>query len=92
MKKEIMELLEKENGVLKLNEYFYLKRWTKDALGNNYDGLRLESKFVSKHNCFVEIKSRDFVEIQKEIEEEMQKALDEFSKSLLSNFKCGYLN
>lgn len=91
MKKEIINLLKKEEGKLKINNNFQLNRYTKDALNEKVDVLRLEGNLINVFAYSKEIKAREFSEIKEEIEAAMKEALEEYTEKLLKDFKNGYL-
>lgn len=91
MKKEIMNLLKKEEGKLKINDRFQLNRYTKDALNEDVDVLRLEGNLINVFAYSKEIQSREFSGIKEEIEAAMKEALEEYAEKLLKDFRNGYL-
>lgn len=92
MKKEILNLVNSEEGELRINQYFKLERWTKDALNESVDKLALSCNIVESSRGLIEIKSRDFLGIKEEISSIMQKQLDIVKEKLLNNFSVGYFN
>ena len=88
-------MVNSEEGTFRLNNISYLRRWSKDALGNNVDKLVIEFDNIN-NVCFSlydrEIKSRDYEGIIGECEEKIQLFLSEVSKELCSNLKAGYRN
>lgn len=95
MKKEMMELLNSENGTFRINNVSYLKRWQKDALGNKVDRLTLEFDNIN-NVCFSlydrEIKSRDYDGIIEESKEITNRFFKEVSDTLTKNLGAGYIN
>lgn len=93
MKKELMAIVNSEEGTFKLNNISYLKRWTKSALGEDVDKLVLEFNNIN-NVCYSiydrEIKSRDYDGIIKECEELTKRFMDEVSRKLCSNLRAGY--
>lgn len=97
MKKEIMNLLNNTNeeAYFRINNISYLRRWTKDALGNDVDRLTLEFDCINDVRFSVydsEIKSRDYDGIIKECQELTQKFTDEIARTLCKNLGAGYRN
>ena len=95
MKKELLEVLASEEGSFRLNNISYLRRWTKDGLGNKVDKLKIEFDNINQVNFSLydtEIKSRDYDSIIKECIEKTQLYLAEVSRSLCSDLKAGYRN
>lgn len=95
MKKEIMELLKSADGVYRINNISYLKRWTRGPLNNNLDCLELRFDNINHANFSIydtKIRSRDYEGIIKECEELTQAFLLEVSKRLCNNLKAGYRN
>lgn len=93
MKKELMSVVNSEDGVFKLNNISYLKRWTKNAIGDNVDMLVLEFNNINNVNysiCDREIKSRDYDGIIKECDDITKRFLDEVSRKIRSDLKAGY--
>lgn len=95
MKKEILHLVESDEGEFTLNNISYLRRWTKSAIGENVDKLVVEFKNINNVNfgkSSEEIIARDYDGIINEItiatKEYLQRVSDEFCK----NLKCGYIN
>lgn len=90
MKKEIMELLNKDEGSIELKKDFYLIRYTKDALDNEVDKLEIEFRpYYGK--CWKDtcIKSRNFTEIKQEILDFMKLALNEYNEFVIKEFENG---
>ena len=86
MKKEIMELLNKEEGNLKIKKLFILTRSTKNA-GNLEDdilNISFDSEF-GKLNNIHHIKSRDFEEIL----DFMNDRMDAYKDLVISEFING---
>lgn len=90
MKKEIMELLNKEEGNLKIKKLFILTRSTKNA-GNLEDdilNISFDSEF-GKLNNIHHIKSRDFEGIKQEILDFMNDRMDAYKDLVISEFING---
>lgn len=98
MKKNIMNLInsESDEGIcFRLNNVSYLKRWTRDALGNDVDKLVLEFDNINNVNFSLydkEIKSRDYDGIISECQQITETFFAKVSKTLVSNLKTGYRN
>lgn len=63
MKKEIMELINGEGGIIRINNVACLKRWTRDGLDRPVDGLELDFDAINGV-CFgiydTSVKARDY--------------------------------
>lgn len=93
MKKELMSVVNSEEGKFRLNSVSYLRRWAKDALNQDVDKLVLEFNNINNvcySICDREIKSRDYDGIIKECEELTKKFMDEVSRKLCSDLRAGY--
>ena len=95
MKKEVMNLVNSNEGKFRLNNVSYLKRWTLDGLGNKVD--RLELEFDTINNvCFSlydrEIKARDYDGIIEECKALTERFFKEVSDTLSKNLGAGYIN
>ena len=90
MKKEIMELINSEEGTLKVNKFCMLRRWTKTALNEDVD--KLEAIFSITHysSHVVEIQSREWKSIVDEVALAQAKAFadsaDELNKQLINGY------
>ena len=95
MKKEIMQLVNSEDGTLRLNNISILRRWTKNGLGDRVDRLEIEFDNINDV-CFsiydTSIKSRDYEGIMRECEEHTKRFLEEVESTLISNMRAGYRN
>lgn len=93
MKKELMNVINSEDGTFKLNKISYLRRWTKDALGNDVDELTLEFNNIN-NVCYSiadrKIKSRDYEGIIEECEEITKRFFEEVSRKICSDLRAGY--
>lgn len=90
-----MALINSEEGTFKLNNVSYLVRWTKDAMGNKVDMLRLEFDSINgvRYSLYKnEITARDYEGIIKECETLTNAFFAEVARSLTSNLKAGYRN
>lgn len=101
MKKDIMNLIDFKSDETKDVEYFrlnnvsYLKRWTKDAFGNDIDRLEINFDTINDVNFSIydrEIKSRDYEGIIRECQEITKAFFDEVSATLIKNLGAGYRN
>lgn len=95
MKKEILNLVESNEGEFVLNNISYLRRWTNSAIGENVDKLVVEFENINNVNFGVaskEIVARDYNGIINEITIATKEYLQEVSNRLCSNLKCGYIN
>ena len=93
MKKEILNLIESNEGKFVLNNISYLRRWKKSAIGESVDKLVVE--FINNVNFGVaskEIVARDYNGIISEITIATKQYLQEVSDELCRNLKCGYIN
>lgn len=94
MKKEINELLSKEEGILELNSMFCLKKYTlkpeDDILGRDESHLRLCIK--NRYQSEKEITARTFPEIAKEISEGMDEMMSDYKEDLIKRFNGGELS
>jgi hypothetical protein len=94
MKKQIMNLVNSQEGSFRLNKFSSLKRWTKDALNSDID--RLQIRFDSLNDiCIkacpvVDITARDYDGII----EECRTATEEFFNAAIAQInnelKAGY--
>ena len=95
MKKEILNLIESNEGEFVLNNISYLRRWKKSAIGESVDKLVVEFENINNVNFGMasrEIVSRDYNGIINEITIATKEYLQEVSNRLCSNLKCGYIN
>lgn len=98
MKKDIMNLINaksEEATYFRLNNVSYLRRWTKDALGDDVDRLVLEFDNINNVNFSLydrEVKSRDYDGIIKECQKITEAFFLEVSRTLISNLGAGYRN
>ena len=90
MDKQITELLHTENGTLKINSNFILRRWTKNGLGMPVDMLIIEST-INGCNFSREIKKRSLIQIKEEILQAMDACFNGLKYESLKAFKNGYL-
>lgn len=95
MKKEIMNLINSEQGIFRLNNISYLHRWTKNAIGNDVDMLMLEFDTinnVSMGGRNFDVLSRDFEGIIEECQKITSEYLLSVSEELCKNMRSGYRN
>lgn len=93
MKKNIIKLLQSDNGVYRLNNISYLVRWTNDGLGNEVDYLTINFENINGVNygfSFYIIKARDYDGIIAECEKATNKYLTEVAKRITKDLKAGY--
>ena len=93
MKKEINELLNSKDAILKLNKVARLHRWQVDGLGYDCDALKIE--FDNPTGCVSffskEIKSREFKYIVQEIEEATREFARKWEEKMISEIHNGYI-
>ena len=91
IKKEIMNAL-KNDGVVKINEVSYLKRWTKDGLNNPCDGLSLTFRYITgiKGGWVYDIDARNYEGIVDEICEKTKAYFADCAMTAASNLRAGY--
>lgn len=95
MKKEILNLIESNEGEFVLNNISYLRRWKKSAIGESVDKLVVEFENINNVNFGVaskEIVARDYNGIINEITIATKEYLQKMSDELCRNLKCGYIN
>lgn len=90
--KEIKALLKAEEGIVKVNNISFLKRWTKDALGDACDCLELKFDYLSgvKGGASYRIDARTYEGVMEEIEEAIRDYFTSCMNKTLSNLKAGY--
>lgn len=90
--KEIKSLLKAEEGEVKVNSISYLKRWTKDTLGDKCDCLELRFDYVSgvRGGATYTINSRTYEGVMTEIEECIRYYFSSCMETTISNLKAGY--
>lgn len=93
-KSEIMNLINSEEGRIRINPICTLSRWTVDPLYNEaVDGLNLEFDNINGMGRFsgiVCIESRDYAGIIREVEEAIRKRMQEVSDYLITALRNGY--
>lgn len=92
IKSEITELIASGEGSVKINEITLLYRWTKDALGNDVDGLHVVFKYVSgvRGGWTKEIAARDYDGIIAEIGAAAETYMQMCAEKMISNLRAGY--
>lgn len=94
MKKEIINLVNSEEGTFRINNIAFLRRWTKSALNENVDKLTIEFDCINnvRFGLSVEIESRDFAGIIAECEAATTSFLTAVALELNKNLRNGYIN
>lgn len=95
MKKEIMNLLNSENGSFRINNISKLERWTKDGIGNDVDMLIIRFDPVNGVNFgddTVRIDSRDFDGIIADCRRAINNHMNTVTNKLLEQLQNGYIN
>lgn len=95
MKKEILKLMQSNEGTFKINNICYLRRWTKDGLGNDVDKLKLEFNTINDVRFSIyptDIKSRNYEDIIQEVDILIKQFTKELQEELCKNLKAGYRN
>lgn len=95
MKKELMAVVNSSEGYFRLNNIASLKRWTKNAIGEDVDRLTIEFDNINNVNFIApehEIVSRDYEGIITECNEKTQLFLDAVAQRLCSELSNGYRN
>ena len=93
MKKEIENLLASSNATLKLNQFAYLHRWQKDALGNRVDRLTVCVSLIAKpHDFCCEINSRDCAGIIREASVAVAMGFGQVAGKLATEMENGYID
>jgi 3-dehydroquinate dehydratase len=90
--KEIKALFKAEEGMAKVNDISYLKRWTKNALDDACDCLELRFDYLSgvKGGASYRINSRTYEGVMAEIEEATRDYFTSCMNKTLRNLKAGY--
>lgn len=92
MKNEITKLLDSDNSILKINNFCQLRRWKKDALGNDVDKLVMEFSLTHKYSHTYEIAARDWRGVVEEVQAAQTKAFADAAEELnkqLANGRIG---
>lgn len=87
-KAEFQELINKKDGTLKINEQFYLTRYTKNGMGEQVDKLMLNAQAPLRVR-FAEINARDFQKAKEEIAERMKEGYLELAEEQVKRFMNG---
>lgn len=92
MKKEIKELLEMDDGYMKINELFTLHHWrfneSTDFLGREGDYLEITLNSSGRKGSRM-LEFREVDDIIKEIEFDMKDMMDEYASELVKRFANG---
>lgn len=91
MKKEINELLKRENAYLRLSNCCRLHRWKKDALNGDVDYLMAEFSIERAFDYRSHISSRDWRGIIDEVIDAYQRAFEYVGEKLSSELRAGYI-
>lgn len=95
LKKAIMNMVNSDEGEVRLNNVSTLRRWTKNALDMDVDELKLYFDNINSVYFGIydtTIKSRDYDGIIKECCTLTEKFFAEVSRSLCNDLKAGYRN
>lgn len=92
LKKEIMAALEAEDAVVQLNELARIRRWKKDALGEDVDRMQVVFKYVAgvKGGWRSDIEARDYDGILEEVGSATRKYMEMCADQMAKNMKAGY--
>jgi hypothetical protein len=92
LRKEIKALLKAQEGITKVNDISYLKRWTENALGDKCDCLELRFDYLSgvKGGASYRIDARTYAGVMAEIEEVTRDYFAYCLDKTLSNLEAGY--
>ena len=92
MKKEIIAMISKGNGSVKINDIATLHHWSEDAMGNKCDMMNLEFKYIGgvKGGKSYEVSARDYDGIISEVSTLIHKYMSECADAMVSNLKNGY--
>lgn len=93
MKKELKALLNQDEGSLKINEYFTLRRWTlkkeTDLLGRTGDFLKLEMNDRLMRSVMIE--SRNTEDIINEVSKAIVTLMNETAEDMAKRFEGGII-
>lgn len=96
MKNDIIALVNStEEGFYRLNNIAKLHRYTKDALNQDCDILKIEFDNINNVNfgiTVINITSRDYNGIVTECQQAISKYLEEVTRSLNNDIVAGYRN
>lgn len=94
MKKEIIKLINSEEGTFRLNNISRLNRWTTNALGEKVDELTINFDNINGVNfgLSVKIKSREYDGIIAECQKATTSFLTAVALELNKNMESGYRN
>lgn len=94
MKNKLKELLSQDDGVLKINSMFYLKRWVlnpeTDILGRSEEHLTLVMN--NRYKTSKRITSRDTKGIMEEVSLYMSEMMDNYKEDIIRRFKGGMIS
>lgn len=92
MKKDIMNLVNSENGSLRINHIAQLKRWKTDAIGNKVDCLEIVFDNINGVNYpgNMLIKSRSYNDIITECAACIEQYMNGIANRLISDLRNGY--
>lgn len=91
MKKEIENLLASERADLVLNKFAFLRRWTKDGLGQPCDRLVLAVSVLSSGDCIRDISARDWRGIVDEVQTILRDMFTRSAETLCKQLENGYI-
>lgn len=91
MKKEIIALVNSKEGRLKINNYCTLERWTKSALNEDVDRLRVVFSITHVQSHTFEIQSREWRDIVDEVVAAQTKAFAEAASEYNKQLTHGYI-
>lgn len=91
MKKEIENLLNSEDDYLQLNKYCALHRWTRNALYEPVDCLKVEFSILHAYDYNEEITARDWQGIVEQVRKAHITAFAQASEELSRELKNGYI-
>jgi hypothetical protein len=81
-KKEITRLVNSKDGTLRVNNICYLRRWTKDGIGRDVDGLTLEFDAIN-NVYFGAFENQIHSRIPSEIKEECRTLISKFLEEVI---------
>ena len=91
MKNEIIELLNSEEGTLKINKFCTLHRWTKSALNEDVDRLQAIFSITRYSSHTVDIDSRTWRAIVDDVASAQSKAFADSAEELNKQLLNGYI-
>ena len=87
--KDYTNLVKSENGVMELNKFCTLERWT-DSFGQKVDMLQITISIVGHADYQAYINSRDAEGIKAEVQEHITKAFAKVSEMLCTRIANNY--